>query len=304
MAPFVKAADGDQEGLGLVVVEALGCGCPVVLSDLPACRDITDGTGAARLVQGASVAKLSDAIYDSLSNVNELSRQVIASAGELKKRFDWSSVAQRYAVRLGEACRSEESSAADSILSRLESPATPGRFSDDSGSHASRRRCRLAREYAVFHLVDGVEDIQSSVVVGDDDHAGPVVRERPRETVPSPADRDGCPGPRSVRRLGSRLAGWPGRGRPRRAAAGRPKSCVGDVVGPVADAEAVQQFQGASASLAADASPFSSQGDLDVLSAERNGIRFDFWNTKPMCLRRKARRSVNARGPSITSCRR
>lgn len=38
IAPFVEAKSGDQDGLGLVLVEALGCGCPVVVSRLPATR--------------------------------------------------------------------------------------------------------------------------------------------------------------------------------------------------------------------------------------------------------------------------
>ena len=37
--PFVVAENGDQEGLGLVVIEAQGCGCPVIASDLPALHD-------------------------------------------------------------------------------------------------------------------------------------------------------------------------------------------------------------------------------------------------------------------------
>jgi hypothetical protein len=44
--------------------------------------------------------------------------------------------------------------------------------------------------------------------------------------------------------------------------------------------------------------------DLHILDALRNGIRLDFWNTKPMCSRRKRRRSPSDRGPSCMSCRR
>ncbi len=40
VAPFVQARSGDQEGLGLVVVEAIGCGCPVVVGDVPAAADL------------------------------------------------------------------------------------------------------------------------------------------------------------------------------------------------------------------------------------------------------------------------
>jgi len=44
VVPSVVAESGDQEGFGLVIVEALGCACAVVASDLPAIRDIiTDG---------------------------------------------------------------------------------------------------------------------------------------------------------------------------------------------------------------------------------------------------------------------
>jgi len=37
--PFQQAKDGDIEGLGLVVIEALGCGCPVIAGNVPAVHD-------------------------------------------------------------------------------------------------------------------------------------------------------------------------------------------------------------------------------------------------------------------------
>src|SRR5690606_3233654 len=42
VAPFVQAAGGDQEGLGLVTVEAIACGCPVLATALPAVLDVLD----------------------------------------------------------------------------------------------------------------------------------------------------------------------------------------------------------------------------------------------------------------------
>ena len=45
--PSVVANDGDREGFGLVLVEAMGCACAAVVSDLPAMRDIVeDGRNA------------------------------------------------------------------------------------------------------------------------------------------------------------------------------------------------------------------------------------------------------------------
>src|SRR5690606_15038310 len=38
VAPFVQSSSGDQDGLGLVLIEALGCGARVVVSSMPATR--------------------------------------------------------------------------------------------------------------------------------------------------------------------------------------------------------------------------------------------------------------------------
>ena len=40
VAPFVDADSGDREGLGLVTIEAIACGCPVVVGDVPVVADI------------------------------------------------------------------------------------------------------------------------------------------------------------------------------------------------------------------------------------------------------------------------
>jgi glycosyltransferase involved in cell wall biosynthesis len=94
--PFVVAGSGDQEGFGLVIVEALGCECPVIASDLPAVHDtITDGvTGL--LVPPASPALLAEKIIDLLDNP-EL-RYSIAQSGRaaVVSRFDWQCISLRY----------------------------------------------------------------------------------------------------------------------------------------------------------------------------------------------------------------
>ena len=43
--PSVVSDDGDREGFGLVLVEALGCGCAAVVTDLPAMMDIVADGG-------------------------------------------------------------------------------------------------------------------------------------------------------------------------------------------------------------------------------------------------------------------
>lgn len=95
VAPFVTAASGDQEGLGLVVVEATGCECPVLVSDLPAIRDVVP-PGLQRVVPGDSAA-LAQSVSTLLACTPE-SREKIAKTlrHSLVERMDWSAVALGY----------------------------------------------------------------------------------------------------------------------------------------------------------------------------------------------------------------
>ena len=96
-APFVEARSGDQEGLGLVVVEAIGCGCPVVVSDLAATRDVLpDSPGCMRVEPGDSPA-LATAIQHILSAPDNHRAAVAFDRQQLVRRFDWDIVGDRYA---------------------------------------------------------------------------------------------------------------------------------------------------------------------------------------------------------------
>lgn len=93
VAPFVQAASGDQEGLGLVVVEALGCGCPIVMSDLPATRDIgPSGSGMIRVPPG-DVPSLAEAI---ISTINVGPKQCAVDVSQ----FSWITRAAAYSQLL------------------------------------------------------------------------------------------------------------------------------------------------------------------------------------------------------------
>jgi glycosyltransferase involved in cell wall biosynthesis len=95
VAPFVQAASGDQEGLGLVVVEALGCGCPVLAGDVAAARDMP-----VERVRANVPAELANAVSRMLAGGEAMSTAVSRQRDECLRRFDWGAIAAGYAASL------------------------------------------------------------------------------------------------------------------------------------------------------------------------------------------------------------
>ena len=100
VAPFVVASGGDQEGLGLVIVEAMGCGCPVIASDLPAVADVIHDGETGILVPSGSPEALADQISALLNDPDKRANLASAARNDVLARFDWSSIAARYSVVL------------------------------------------------------------------------------------------------------------------------------------------------------------------------------------------------------------
>ena len=97
VAPFREAAGGDREGLGLVLVEALGCGCPVVASDMPATRDVLANVGGVEAIPPGDAEQLSDTLIRALDDYQHRANDILVTRQQLVDRFDWSAVARRYA---------------------------------------------------------------------------------------------------------------------------------------------------------------------------------------------------------------
>lgn len=98
VAPFVRARSGDEEGLGLVLVEAIGCGCPVVVGNVAAVGDVLPA-GDPALVDAADHEALAAAVVATLADPAGAAR----AAGERGRdidRFDWTRVAEAHAAIL------------------------------------------------------------------------------------------------------------------------------------------------------------------------------------------------------------
>lgn len=102
VVPSVVARSGDQEGLGLVTVEALGCGCAVIASDLPAIRDVISPGENGLLVAPEDADALADALARMLGEAREAGDFQAVARDSVLDRFDWEPIARCY----GELLRS------------------------------------------------------------------------------------------------------------------------------------------------------------------------------------------------------
>jgi glycosyltransferase involved in cell wall biosynthesis len=94
--PSVTASGGDREGFGLVLVEALGCECATVVTDLPAMADIVTDGKTGLVVPQKNPERLAESVIRLLSDAQL--RVGLARAGRrhVVERFDWRVVAGQY----------------------------------------------------------------------------------------------------------------------------------------------------------------------------------------------------------------
>lgn len=85
--PSIITSDGDQEGLGLTIIEAMGCGCLAICSDLEAIKDIVESGHTGYLFPQKSSSELSALVLRTLRSDQSAS---IAYKGSLyvKDQFD------------------------------------------------------------------------------------------------------------------------------------------------------------------------------------------------------------------------
>ena len=94
--PSRVARDGDQEGLGLVPVEALACSCAVVASDLPAVRDVIRDGETGIIVKPDDASALAQALHGLLQDPARRDRLADAGRRDVSARFDWEGITNSY----------------------------------------------------------------------------------------------------------------------------------------------------------------------------------------------------------------
>jgi glycosyltransferase involved in cell wall biosynthesis len=105
VAPFEEARSGAREGLGLVMVEAIGCGCPVVTTRQPATNEVFGAVGPAGMAEPGSSASLAAAIVDVLREPEGARDAATRARAQLVQRFDMASVSRRYSTLLMDLAR-------------------------------------------------------------------------------------------------------------------------------------------------------------------------------------------------------
>lgn len=94
--PFMVAKSGDQEGFGLVQVEAMGCACPVIAGDLPVIHDTVEQEKNGLLVPPGDPQALAQAIIRMLDDPILRNRLATEGHKRMVEQFDWEIVAGRY----------------------------------------------------------------------------------------------------------------------------------------------------------------------------------------------------------------
>ena len=94
--PSIVATGGDREGFGLVLVEALGCECAVVATNLPATRDIIQNGTTALVVRQKDSQQIAAKVVQLLNDAKLRNSLGARGRQHVLQRFDWTSISAQY----------------------------------------------------------------------------------------------------------------------------------------------------------------------------------------------------------------
>jgi glycosyltransferase involved in cell wall biosynthesis len=103
VAPFVRDASGDQEGLPVALMEAIGCGCPAVVGDVAGVHDLLGDEARRIAVDPRDREALASAVLEALVQPQAAWARALALREAAAERVDWDRVSARYAAVIGAA---------------------------------------------------------------------------------------------------------------------------------------------------------------------------------------------------------
>lgn len=103
VAPFVRAESGDEEGLGLVLVEAIGCGCPVIVGNVSAMGEVFGPDLPEVAVDPKDARVFANRILKALSEPEVTRQRAERLRTAIVDKFGWDRVATGYADLLSRA---------------------------------------------------------------------------------------------------------------------------------------------------------------------------------------------------------
>ncbi len=104
VVPSVIDSGGDQEGLGLVTLEAIGCGCAVVASDLSAIRDVVQDGVTGLLFRAGDARALAATLLRLLESDTLLRHLSVGAREHVVQTYDWTVVTARYEQLFDQIC--------------------------------------------------------------------------------------------------------------------------------------------------------------------------------------------------------
>jgi len=94
--PSIVAAGGDREGFGLVLVEALGCECAIVATNLPATRDIIQNGTTALVVRQKDARQIAAKVVQLLNDPKLRNSLGTRGRQHVLQQFDWTAISAQY----------------------------------------------------------------------------------------------------------------------------------------------------------------------------------------------------------------
>lgn len=94
--PSIVDSQGNTEGLGVVLLEAMACGLPVIGSDTGGIPDIIQNKDTGLLVPEKDVSSLSEAILNLIENEELRENIAINGYNQVREKFSWEKIAKIY----------------------------------------------------------------------------------------------------------------------------------------------------------------------------------------------------------------